>query len=103
MAWEISITAEGWGEIYDTLNTWSVADLAAALADDDAQALADSKDVGPYGLAGYERNRTTFYANLPQDCLADLAYERVEQHNTCDNGGNGFYIDREGFHKVYLP
>jgi hypothetical protein len=39
---------------------------------------------------------------LPQEVLADRAYEMIEQNNTCDNGGFGYWIDREGYHKVWL-
>lgn len=41
-------------------------------------------------------------AVLPHVVLADRAYELIEQNNTCDNGGFGYWIDREGFHKVWL-
>lgn len=40
--------------------------------------------------------------DLPHDVLAERAFELIEQNNTCDNGGFVYWIDREGFHKVWL-
>lgn len=102
MAWEISITAEGWQEIYDALHSdaFTEEQLRSALADDDYEAWEQDHDEG-----SEEPNFDVLkarYANLYHDTLADLAYERVEQHNTCDNGGFAYWIDRQGYHTVNL-
>ena len=39
---------------------------------------------------------------VPHDVLVDRAFELVEANDTCDNGGYGYWVDREGFHKVWL-
>ena len=55
-----------------------------------------------YEKAGQEHAQRAFDAekkrleNLPQDILVDRAFELVEQTNTCENGGYGYWIDREG-------
>jgi len=100
MAWEISITAEGWQEIRDELERWEDEDLIAAICDDKFEAV--------YEKAGQDRAQLAFDAekqrleNLPHDLLVDRAFELVEQTNTCENGGFGYWIDREGFHVVWL-
>ncbi len=38
MAWEISISAEGWSEIREQLETWPVDSLIAAICDDKFEA-----------------------------------------------------------------
>ncbi len=51
------------------------------------------------GIDDYERRRIS---GLPQEVLADRAFELIQQNNTCDNGGFAYWIDREGYHKVLL-
>ena len=100
MAWEISISTEGWTEIREKLEDWTPDALIAAITDDKFEMVMDK--AGQHHAeraAAAERNRL---ADLPQDILADRAFELIEQHNTCDNGGFGYWIDREGFHKVWL-
>ena len=100
MAWEISISAEGWAEIREKLDGWERVDLIAAIADDKFEAVyekAGMKDAKRAATA--ERRRIS---GLPQDVLADRAFELIQQNNTCDNGGFAYWIDREGYHKVLL-
>lgn len=99
MAWEICITAEGGQEIYHELENWDKGELVVALAADDAEQF-EYTDLAD--LEAYENSRLEHYGKLYHDTLIDIAFERIEQHNTCDNGGNGYYIDRDGYHKVYL-
>ena len=100
MAWSISITAEGWQDIRDDLETWSRRRLVNAIADDKFEMVMDKGgEEHAERAAVAERKRLK---NLPQDVLADRAFELVEQNDTCDNGGYGYWIDREGFHKVWL-
>lgn len=97
MAWEISITAEGWQQIRDKLDDWDRAALIAAITDDTFEQVA-----GQYHAqraADAERKRLE---DLPHDVLADRAYELIEQNNLCDAGGFGYWVDREGYHKVWL-
>jgi len=77
---------------------WSVEALADALACDDAEGYEYET---LEELERYETARRTLYADLAHDILIDQAYERIEQPNTCDNGGNGYYIDRDVYHQVY--
>jgi hypothetical protein len=100
MAWAISITAEGWQEIHDNLETWDREALIAAITDDKFEMV--------YGKGGQHHAERAAVAerkrleNVPHDVLVDRAYELIEQNDTCDNGGYGYWIDREGFHKVWL-
>lgn len=100
MAWEISISTEGWTEIREKLDEWTCEKLIAAITDDKFEMVLEK--AGQHHAeraAAAERNRLT---DLPHDLLADRAYELIEQNNTCDNGGFGYWIDREGYHKVWL-
>ncbi len=100
MAWEISITAEGWQEIREKLDDWDRASLVSAITDDTferVEKLADQHHAKRAAAA--ERKRLE---ELPHDVLADKAFELIEANNTCDNGGFGYWIDREGYHKVWL-
>ena len=100
MAWDISITAEGWQEIREKLEDWSCEALIDAIVDDKFEAVFEK--AGHHHAeraANAERKRLE---NLPHDIFADRAYELIEANGTCDNGGFGYWIDREGFHKVHL-
>ena len=100
MAWGISITPEGWSEIREKLNGWKKEDLVAAIIDDKFEAVYEKAGMKhAQRAADAERKRIE---DLPHDVLADRAFELIEQNNTCDNGGFGYWIDREGFHKVWL-
>jgi len=100
MAWEISITAEGWQEIRDELEQWEPDDLIEAICDDRFEMV--------YEKAGHDHAQRAFDAEkkrlegLPHDILVDRAFELLEQTNTCENGGYAYWIDREGFHVVWL-
>ncbi|TWU49297.1 hypothetical protein [Rubripirellula reticaptiva] len=100
MAWEVSITAEGWSEIREKLDDWNRENLIAAITDDKFEAVYEKGEIEhAKRAADAERSRIE---ELPNDVLADRAFELIEQNNTCDNGGFGYWIDREGFHKVWL-
>ena len=101
MAWSISITADGWSEIRDQLETWERHALIAAITDDKFEMVNDKANEHHAGRAATaERNRLE---SIPHDILVDRAYELIEANDTCDNGGWAYWIDREGYHKVYLP
>ena len=100
MVWAISITAEGWQEIHDKLERWSRRRLVNAIADDKFElVLKKGGQDHAERAAAAERKRL---ANVPHDVLVDRAYELVEANDTCENGGFGYWVDREGFHKVWL-
>jgi hypothetical protein len=100
MAWSISITADGWTEIREQLETWDKENLIAAICDDKFEAVNDKADENhAKRAADAERERII---DMPHDILVDRAIELIEQNDTCDNGGWGYWIDREGFHKVHL-
>lgn len=101
MAWSISISAEGWAEIRQELEQWDKDNLIEAICDDKFEAV--------YEKAGHDHAQRAFDAEkkrlegLPHEILVDRAFELVEQTNTCENGGYAYWIDREGFHVVWLP
>ena len=100
MAWEISMTAEGWQQLRDRLDDWDRASLIDAITDDTFERVyAQAGDHHAKRAADAERKRLE---DLPHDVLADRAYELIEQNNTCDNGGFAYWVDREGYHKVVL-
>ena len=98
-AWEISMSPEGWNNVYENLHGMSVEELAEAIASDDFAKINDEKDpLG--GDISFLETKEEYYLKLPQDVLADEAYKRIEENNTSDNGGHMVWIDKEGFHKV---
>jgi hypothetical protein len=100
MAWAISITAEGWQEIRDELERWGRRRLIAAITDDKFErVLEKGGQKHAERAAAAERKRLK---TVPHDVLVDRAFELVEATDTCENGGYGYWIDREGFHKVWL-
>jgi hypothetical protein len=108
MSWEISISPEGWEEIRDALNDpekWPTWKLVAAISDDFYGTLEGFSHPALSRVFKDEMFASVkdMLIHLTHDVLSDMAFELVEQNNTCDNGGNGFWIDREGYHKVYLP
>ena len=100
MAWEISISAEGWAAIRQKLDLWSREALIDAIVDDTFEMVYERAGQHHADRAATaERHRLE---QLPHDILADRAFELVEEHNTCDNGGWAYWIDREGYHKICL-
>jgi hypothetical protein len=100
MAWSISISAEGWSEIREALETWTADALINAIADDKFEAVYEKADLHhATRAADAERKRLE---SLQHDVLVDVAYELISQNDTSDNGGFAYWIDREGYHKVHL-
>lgn len=108
MAWEISITDEGWQDIRTELETWSRERLINAICDDEYQRV--ERVVNDNGLDDIPVNIPSIAAGNLRECLAgvdddglvDQAFNLIAENNTCDNGGYAYWIDREGFHKVTL-
>lgn len=92
--------AEGWSEIRDALNKWSNEQLIDGITDDTFERVYEFAGMRhAERAANAERDRLS---KLPNDILADRAFELIQQNNTCDNGGFTYWIDREGHHKVWL-
>lgn len=90
MAWSICITPEGWEEIYECCHKQSKTWLFQAIN----EARQQQKE---------KRHPRRLFKNLGQDSLADEAFRWIERTNTCQNGGYGYYIDREGYYQIELP
>lgn len=101
MAWPISITAEGWQNIYNQLGTWKRQDLVDAICQDRFDEVLE-KAGQKHADRAMDAHRERLQ-HLPHDVLVDLAYELVEKNDTCDNGGWHFWVDREGYYRVDLP
>lgn len=100
MAWEICISAEGWVELREAMESWDRDSLIEAITDDKFEAVYKKADhQHAERAANAERKRLQ---RLPHDLLVDRAFELIEQNNTCDNGGWAYWIDREGYHRVEL-
>ena len=100
MAWEISITAEGWQDIRDDLEQWDKEDLIEAICDNLFEMV--------FEMAGQDHAQRAFDAEkerlkaLPHDILVDRAFELVEVYNTCENGGHGSKTTKALFSQVFL-
>ena len=100
MAWEISISPEGWQEIRQELEQWNKEDLIEAICDDRFE-MAFEKAGQEHAQRAFDAEKKRL-ANLPHDILVDRAFELVETNGTCESGGYGYWVDREGFHVVWL-
>lgn len=89
MAWEISITPEGWQGLYTTLQHKSKTWLFKAV------------NAARYG-AGEKRLPQRLFKQLAQEGLANEAYDWIHKTNTCDNGAHHYYIDKEGWYTVQI-
>lgn len=116
MAWSISISPEGWQDIRRELETWDRERIIAALADDAYEAAEEANNdddevcellmrspgkplIDPKTAAEVCRKSLAYLSDAD---LVDLAVERIEENNTCDNGGFRYWIDRQGYHGVTL-
>ena len=89
MAWSISISPEGWQEIYEACHRCKKSFLWDAVN----ETLRQQKQPT---LPRKYRKQTT------QENLADNAYLFIHSTNTCDNGGFKFWIDPKGYYKVTI-
>lgn len=109
MAWEISISNEGWQEIRKELELWPRQRLINAISDDEYERVErivndNGLDDIPANIPAIASNSLRFrLAYDSDDALVDQAINLIEENNTCDNGGYAYWIDREGAHKVTLP
>jgi len=87
MAWSISISAEGWQDIYEACYACEKQFLWDALNESLNQ---NGKPV----LHG------SLFDKLGQDTLAEEVYQTIILTNTCDNGSFSYWIDPKGYYKV---
>ena len=101
MAWAISISSEGWEKIRAKLETWDREALIEAINDDTFERVLEE---GGSEAEASKASKTQYddIKHFGHDTLVDCAFELVEQTNTCDNGGWWYWVDREGYHKVYI-
>lgn len=78
MAWSISIADEGWIKIREALKVMSFESLC--------EAVGDHND----------------FCEGERDILEDQAFDCIHKVDTCDNGGFNYWIDQEGYNKVYI-
>jgi hypothetical protein len=97
MTWEISMVAEGWDDIRTELWTnWDAKRMGKAIGDYNFEKFHNGN---PHHKGAWSWKK---FANLPINTLVDKIIECIQDTNTTDNGGNGFWIDPDGFHKVYI-
>ena len=107
MSWNISITAEGWEDIRLELGQWPTERLIEAL--DQAVWCAEYDRLHEQGelsedectMRADEAESDTQWLEFRHDELVDVAVRFIRENNTCDNGGNGYYVDSEGDCQVY--
>lgn len=104
MACEISMSGEGWEDIYETLHEATTKKfLAEAIAAERIIDLIDNLPESEYNelqtsdLEGLEFNKLMTYS---QEHLANTAFEIIQQNNTCDNDRKNIWIDKKGRFKV---
>jgi hypothetical protein len=106
MAWEVYLSPEGWQAIYDELQTWSAAKLREAIVEADVAKFVANSDIkyaaDDREVQLYEEERILYWNDVPHESLVDVVYKQIEETNTCDNGGNGYWIDGNGGFKVNL-
>ena len=89
MAWSISITPEGWNEIYEACHASEKQFLLEAINETAAQK----------GIAGISVEAGN---EISQESLADLVFQIIHDTNTCDDGGFKYWIDPKGYYKITL-
>jgi len=99
MAWEISISQEGWQQIREALKVMPKEDLCKAIADYNYETFH-----GYYSTLGNPHHKGNWSAlklmKLDRESLEEKVFECIEEVNTCDNGGYRYWIDPEGYHNV---
>ena len=106
MAWDsgIAYNASLADAVRETLETWTVHDLAVAIANDRYERMfpftlrADTLERRHRAFERWIRNLET----LPHDVLVDECMDCAEKTNTADNGGFAIWIDKSGCSKVKL-
>ena len=107
MAWNISISADGWAGLRAALEAKPREWLIKALTDDRFEQVEQASGSAEHASRAADALRKRLeetgddgvpYASI--EALANDAYEALERNDTCDNGGFLYWVDREGYHKV---
>jgi len=96
MAWEISMSGEGWDNVRRNVYAWPKEKLYAALCSDYAQKMYAQGDDNEEHAREYAEIITDF----PHDVLASEIYDIIVSNNTADNGGAVVWVDLAGDYKV---
>jgi len=110
MAWEISMSPEGWKIARERLEKFSKEKLISAITDDIWETIEKEiwGEPGIVGEAGIDlissmvKPYQDMLQYVPHDILVNQVLDLIERHNTCDNGGSSLWIDRQGIHKVFI-
>lgn len=102
MAMEISISEDGWGDIYNSLSEATDSNyLAKAVSAAEMKIKIAEMDEPNLDFLEKERKlRERELIAYARETLPDLAYELVKKNNTVDNDGFNFWIDSDGEFKV---
>lgn len=114
MAWEISIGPEGWSEIRAAVANMPVERLARAVANwnhacfhglsfHDLPANPHHKGSWSWKKVLNNRDFRRLGPEFTREVLAEQVMEQIESVMLCDNGGNGYYMDHEGYEQVFIP
>jgi hypothetical protein len=104
MAWEWSHTPEAYADAYAQVQRLPRAELLTILRewayhDREKTGRLRGEAIGPSGrVRGFRLPNGI--RRLPADMLADLVWQRAEDHRTCDNGGWNAYVCPDGCHTV---
>ncbi len=102
MAWEISITREGWEDIRSELNKWSTKRLIEAISDNEFERIEHEENADITYIQEKIEPFNKRLKSLYKEDLQDEAFSLIEETNTCDTGGYNYWVDREGLHTVQL-
>ena len=104
MAWEISMSDEGWRNVRHNLSHWSEEKLIEALCEEQWSRVHDlsggSMLHADRASSALRSRLALYYWHGDRETLAGLVMNRIEAHNTCDNGGHAVWIDSEGYQTV---
>ncbi|RXK81157.1 hypothetical protein [Filimonas effusa] len=89
MAWSISISPDGWNDIYDACHASEKHFLLDAINETASQ-------------KGFPGISDAAAEEIAQEALANLVFQIIQETDTCDNGGGKYWIDPKGFYKIDL-
>lgn len=105
MAWEISITPDGWEAIYNALQRMTREELIDAIIEDNESKRQNFRDHVRWNRIEAKKVpkiKRDDLERLYPNTLTDIAYELVQANNTCKNGGYEYWIDVDGYHTVTI-
>jgi hypothetical protein len=102
--WSICLSPEGWQDIRRELRAWGREDLANAISTDEYQRLRQDFSRTAPGVCGrMAQALKKRLLRLSRADLVDHCMGLIEFNNSCDEGGENYWIDRCGVHKVHVP